>query len=63
MMQQARVQIWTQAEATVSTAESSELRLYGGNVSGKTLATVPNKSIRQEWRLQSWPAGACSPSA
>ena len=62
LTQVGRAQIWTQAQALVSAEPGAELRLYGGNVSGKTLDAVPGKRLHLEWRLQSWPTGTPPPA-
>lgn len=52
-----RVQIWTQAAANISTTPNSDLALFGGNVTGKTLEAAQGSKLKQSWRLSQWPAG------
>jgi activator of HSP90 ATPase len=51
LMDPKRVQIWTRAPCTME----PEMKLFGGNISGKILKTIENEQIQMEWRLKTWP--------
>jgi len=47
----------TGAAASVSAKAGSVFRAFGGQLSGKTLHTVPKKLIVQAWRSSGWKSG------
>ncbi|XP_037952188.1 activator of 90 kDa heat shock protein ATPase homolog 1 [Teleopsis dalmanni] len=51
------VSAFTRAPAKVDAIRGGEFILYGGNVQGKFEELVPEKIIKQSWRLKSWPLG------
>ncbi|CCH46738.1 hypothetical protein BN7_6336 [Wickerhamomyces ciferrii] len=55
-----RVGAWTRANPDFNgdfLKENANFNLFGGNVSGKITKLIPNESIEQEWRLNSWKSG------
>ncbi|XP_011179534.2 activator of 90 kDa heat shock protein ATPase homolog 1 [Zeugodacus cucurbitae] len=48
---------FTRAPVKVSATRGGEFVLYGGNVLGKFEELVPEKKIKQTWRLKNWPSG------
>lgn len=55
-----RVGAWTKANPGFNgdvLKEGEEFTLFGGNVSGKVTKLVPNETIEQQWRLNSWKEG------
>ncbi|XP_053962175.1 activator of 90 kDa heat shock protein ATPase homolog 1 [Anastrepha ludens] len=51
------VTAFTRAPAKVDSSRGGEFVLYGGNVHGKFEELVPEKRIKQSWRLKNWPSG------
>ncbi len=55
-----RVGAWTRANPGFNgdfLKVGDEFTLFGGNVSGKVSKLVPNETIEQQWRLNSWKEG------
>ncbi|CEG70930.1 hypothetical protein RMATCC62417_06743 [Rhizopus microsporus] len=54
-----RAVIWTRTSNSLRLSKQigSTFELFDGNVHGVLLDLVPNKQIRQTWRLKSWPKG------
>ncbi|KAL4210150.1 activator of Hsp90 ATPase [Rhizopus microsporus] len=54
-----RAVIWTRTSKSLKLSKQigSTFELFDGNVQGVLLDLVPNKQIRQTWRLKSWPKG------
>lgn len=54
-----RAVIWTRTSKSLRLSKQigSTFELFDGNVHGVLLDLVPNKQIRQTWRLKSWPKG------
>lgn len=55
-----RVGAWTRANPGFNgdfLGVGDDFNLFGGNVSGKVSKLIPNESIEQQWRLNSWKEG------
>ncbi|ORE04130.1 hypothetical protein BCV72DRAFT_19935 [Rhizopus microsporus var. microsporus] len=54
-----RAVIWTRTSKSLKLSKQagSTFELFDGNVQGVLLDLMPNKQIRQTWRLKSWPKG------
>ncbi|KAK9455238.1 activator of Hsp90 ATPase [Dipodascopsis uninucleata] len=53
-----RVTAWTRSPpVTFSPTEGGEFSLFGGNVTGKFLTLIQDKSIEMLWRLKDWKSG------
>lgn len=52
-----RVAAWTRSAPVIQPKEDTEFQLFGGNIQGKILKLVPNKSIQMLWRLNDWKQG------
>lgn len=53
-----RVTAWTRSPPVkFSPVKGGEYALFGGNVSGKFIDLVENKSIEMSWRLKDWKPG------
>ncbi|XP_067628243.1 activator of 90 kDa heat shock protein ATPase homolog 1 [Eurosta solidaginis] len=48
---------FTRTPAKVDASRGGEFVLYGGSVQGKFEELVPEKKIKQTWRLKNWPSG------
>jgi activator of HSP90 ATPase len=60
LLDKARVTAWTRSLPIMDDfppKEGSEIKLFGGGVSGKILKLVPNEQIIQLWRLEDWKEG------
>jgi len=60
LLDKARVTAWTRSLPVMDDfppKEGSDIKLFGGGVSGKILKLVPNEQIVQLWRLEDWKEG------
>lgn len=48
----------TNGDVTISEKAGSKLEVFGGYITGKTLQTVKNKLIVQQWHGSDWAAGS-----
>uniref|UniRef100_A0A1B0CUN5 Putative activator of 90 kDa heat shock protein atpase log 1 mori n=1 Tax=Lutzomyia longipalpis TaxID=7200 RepID=A0A1B0CUN5_LUTLO len=51
------VTAFTRAHVKIQPEKGGDFAFFGGNVSGKFQELVPNKRIKQTWRLKQWPEG------
>lgn len=52
-----KIPMWTKAPAQVNLAPGGAFSLFGGNVTGHTIAASVPTELTQSWRLSTWPAG------
>jgi activator of HSP90 ATPase len=50
----------TGAPTTGGEGEGAAFSAFGGHITGRTLALVPNKLVVQAWRAKTWPEGKYS---
>ena len=50
----------TGAPAEVTAVEGQLISLFGGQITGRNIELVPDKSLVQAWRVGAWPSGVYS---
>ena len=51
---------FTGAPAELTAAEGQPISLFGGQITGRNIELVPDRSLVQAWRVGSWPGGVYS---
>jgi activator of HSP90 ATPase len=51
---------FTGAPAEVTAVEGQSFSLFGGQITGRNIELVPDKSLVQAWRVGAWPSGVYS---
>lgn len=57
LTKQDMVTAFTRGQVKIEPIRGGEFALFGGNIQGKFEELVPEKKIKQSWRLKSWPSG------
>src|SRR5262252_6112180 len=50
----------TGAPAEVTAVEGQPISLFGGQITGRNIELMPDKSLVQAWRVGAWPPGVYS---
>ncbi|KAJ1992957.1 Co-chaperone [Dimargaris cristalligena] len=53
----ARIAAWTRSAPQFEARVGGRFSFFGGNVTGENEQLEPSRSIKQKWRLSSWPQG------
>jgi activator of HSP90 ATPase len=51
---------FTGAPAEVTAVEGQPISLFGGQITGRNIELIPDKSLVQAWRVGAWPSGVYS---
>jgi len=57
LIDQRRVESYTQSPAKIEPRPGGSFEMYGGNISGTFIELVSKEKIVQKWRVSSWPEG------
>jgi len=55
LLDQRRVESYTQSSAKIDPKPGGTFEIYGGNISGIFIELVKNEKIVQKWRVSTWP--------